>query len=515
MRAFARGFSPSAMVHAPPTSRAAETAPVDLLVVGGGINGAGIARDAAGRGLSVVLAEMGDLASATSSASSKLIHGGLRYLEHGALRLVREALTEREVLLRAAPHIIWPLRFVLPHDPAMRPAWMIRLGLRLYDGLGARRVLPGAERLDLARHPAGAPLRPHVRVGFAYSDCWVDDARLVALCAVDAAARGAAVLTRTRLDALEPAGGLWRARLTDLASGRTLTLDARAVANAAGPWVGRVAALRPGEGPRPRLVKGSHIVVPRLFEHDFAYILQNIDRRIVFALPFERRFTLIGTTDVEHAGPPGPVAASEEEVAYLVAAVGRWLTRPVRPEDVVHRFAGLRALADGGGSAASAASRDYRLVLDGGRRGGGPPLLHVVGGKITTFRRLAEQAVDRLAVELGRSTTPWTATATLPGGDVPGDGFDAWLADLRRRFPARDPALVERLARRYGTHAEPLLADPGEEIAAGIHAAELEHLARCEWARTAEDVLWRRTKQGLATGPEAAARIDARLATLV
>ncbi|WP_328702838.1 glycerol-3-phosphate dehydrogenase [Arenibaculum pallidiluteum] len=479
----------------------------DLLVVGGGINGAGIARDAAGRGLSVLLCEQGDLASATSSASTKLIHGGLRYLEHYEFRLVREALAEREVLLRAAPHIIWPLRFVLPHDRSMRPAWMLRLGLFLYDHLGGRRLLPPSRGIDLARHPAGAPLAEGFTRAFEYSDCWVEDSRLVVLNAMDAEARGARVLTRTRLVAARRERGLWIATLADLTTGATMEVSARGLVNAAGPWVADLLSARLGTPSRHkvRLVKGSHIVVPRVFEGDHAYILQNTDRRIVFAIPYEQRFTLIGTTDLDYSGDPASVAIAPEEVDYLCAATSRYFRKPVRPEDVVWSYSGVRPLQDDAEGDASKVTRDYVLEMD--TLHGGAPLLSVFGGKITTFRRLAEEAVDRIGHALGNGATRWTRDATLPGGDIPDADFDAFVAALGLEYPWLPEGLRRRYARSYGTLTRELLAGADRLAALGtcyggdVYEAELRWARDREYARTGEDFLWRRSKLGLHLSP--------------
>lgn len=477
--------------------------PVDVLVVGGGINGAGIARDAAGRGLSVVLCEQGDLAGATSSASTKLIHGGLRYLEYYEFRLVRAALQEREVLLRAAPHIIRPLRFVLPHDPSMRPAWLVRLGLFLYDHLGRRERLPGSAGVDLRGGPLGAPLRPGIARGFVYSDCWVEDSRLVVLTALDARERGATILTRTRLERAERVGGVWRAHLRALADGEPRVVEARAVVNAAGPWVDAVIRTRLNQtsAKTVRLVKGSHIVVPRLFDGDHAYILQNDDRRIVFAIPYEGRFTLIGTTDVDYTGDPAAAAISAEETAYLCRAVSRWLARPVTPADVVWSYSGVRPLFDDHihGNAA-AVTRDYVLDLDSG---GGAPLLSVFGGKITTFRRLAEEAVDRLGPHLGCAGGHWTAGVPLPGGDMAGADFARFLAQAQARWPWLPPALCRRLAGFYGTRMERIIGGAvdldglGADLGGGVTEAEVHYAADQEFARSGDDFLWRRSRLGL------------------
>ncbi|WP_348771497.1 glycerol-3-phosphate dehydrogenase [Azospirillum sp. SYSU D00513] len=477
----------------------------DLAIVGGGINGCGIARDAAGRGASVFLCEQGDLASATSSASTKLIHGGLRYLEYYEFRLVRESLREREVLWRMAPHIIWPLRFVLPHLPGLRPAWLLRTGLFLYDHLGGREKLPGARTLDLARDPAGQPLKPGFGRAFEYSDCWVEDARLVVLNAQDAARLGATVRTRTRLIEAVRRDGLWHATLEDTRTGRRSTIQARALVNAAGPWVAKLLeqGVRTDVDHRIRLVQGSHIVVRRLFEHDRCYIFQNADGRIVFAIPYERDFTLIGTTDRDYQGDPAAVRASDEEVAYLCAAAGEYFAKPVRVEDVVWTYSGVRPLYDDGASQAQAATRDYVLALDA--PAGQPPLLSVFGGKITTYRRLADHALAKLAPHLPAVAggNGWSSDATLPGGDFPMDGVDALVAELSGRYPFLPHRPLVRLVRAYGTRARDILGtakrleDLGRDFGQTLTEAEVRYLMREEWAQTAEDVLWRRSKLGL------------------
>jgi len=472
----------------------------DLLIIGGGINGCGIARDAAGRGLAVTLAEQGDLGGATSAASTKLIHGGLRYLEYGEFRLVREALQEREVLLRAAPHIVWPLRFVLPHHAGLRPWPVLRLGLFLYDHLGGRRLLPATRSLDLRHDPAGAPLTPGHRRGFEYSDCWVEDSRLVLLNARDAAARGARVLPRTRCVAAWRTEGLWQARLRDMATGAETEVAARALVNAAGPWVAEVLHQVAGSNApaRVRLVKGSHIVTRRLFDHDRCYIFQNADGRIVFAIPYEDDYTLIGTTDEDFTGDPATVAADAEEIAYLCAAVDTYFKRPIGPADVVWSYAGVRPLYDDGASAAQAATRDYVLRLTGA-----PPLLSVFGGKITTYRRLAEAALDALLPFLPQQGPAWTIAAPLPGGDFPWDGAAALSADLARRYPFLDAGMARRFIRRHGTEAAAILGDAkrledcGRHFGCGLTEREVAWMIAHEWARTPEDVLWRRSKLGL------------------
>ncbi|WP_026783417.1 glycerol-3-phosphate dehydrogenase [Pleomorphomonas koreensis] len=495
-------------------------AEVDILVIGGGINGCGIARDAAGRGYQVLLAEQSDLASGTSSASTKLIHGGLRYLEHYEFRLVREALTEREVLWAMAPHIVWPLRFVLPHHAGLRPAWLLRLGLFLYDHLGGRKRLPATRALDLCADAAGRPLKVGYRKGFEYSDCWVQDARLVALNAADAAARGATILTRTGVTAVVRDGDHWIATLTDMDTGASRTVTARLVVNAAGPWIDEVLRLVPGtpDVRNVRLVQGSHIVVPRLYDHDRAYIFQNADGRIVFAIPYETDFTLIGTTDRDYFGDPAAVRITEAETAYLTAAASEYFDKPVTPADVVWSYSGVRPLYDDGASKAQEATRDYVLKLDGDD--GAPKLLNVFGGKITTYRRLAESALERIGEALGKRGTPWTKGATLPGGDIPLGGLDDYASRLAAGRPGIDPALIHRLVRTYGSRTETILtgaavtADLGRDFGAGLTEAEVRYLVRREWAKSAEDILWRRTKLGLRVPREAAAGIDAFIATL-
>ncbi|HXV24745.1 MAG TPA: glycerol-3-phosphate dehydrogenase [Alphaproteobacteria bacterium] len=478
---------------------------VDLLVIGGGINGAGIARDAAGRGLKVLLAEQGDLAQGTSSASTKLIHGGLRYLEYYEFRLVREALKEREVLLANAPHIIWPLRFVLPHADYLRPAWMIRLGLLLYDHIGGRVRLPASRGVDLRSDPAGAPLKPKFTRGFSYSDCWVEDSRLVVLNAMDAAERGAAILTRTRCVSARPSGRAWQVLLQDL-NGSRRTVAAQGLVNAAGPWISEVAEKVIGRplGQPIRLVKGSHIVVPRLFEGEEAYILQNEDRRIVFAIPYERHFTLIGTTDLNYVGDPADATISREEIDYLCQAVGSYFRRPVTAADPVWTYSGVRPLYDDRRESASAVTRDYVLHLDTPE---GAPLLSVYGGKITTYRRLAEHALEKLAPHYPNSSGPWTARAPLPGGDIPDGDFDRFLAGLIARRPWLPKRLARRWARAYGTRVETMIggADGTDELGRhygeDLYQCEIDYLIQREWARASADILWRRSKLGLHLSP--------------
>ena len=512
---------PSAPVPTGPAPDAADMPTCDVLVVGAGINGAGIARDLTGRGLSVVLCEKDDIAAHTSSSSTKLIHGGLRYLEYYEFALVRKSLAEREVLLRSAPHIMWPLRFVMPHDPraTLRPAWMIRAGLFLYDHLARREVLPGSTTVDLRRHPAGVPLKPGFSTGFVYSDGWVDDARLVLLNVLDAAERGATVHTRTACVDLARGADGWLATLQG-PGGQRQQVRARAVVNAAGPW----AAQFLGEHahlPRSkslRLVKGSHIVVKRLFEHDHAYIFQNPDKRIIFAIPYEGDFTLIGTTDVEHHGAIGAARIDAEEIAYLCEQASRYFTQPLHPADVVWSYAGVRPLLDDASGDPSAITRDYALELDT-VSGTAAPMLSVWGGKITTYRRLAEEAVALLAGPLGIRQGAWTHQGCLPGGDLsewigppqrPDTDFARFVQVLGQRHPGLGTALGHRLARAYGSRVEQLLAEPaGAEVAPGLFERELHYLHRHEWAHSADDVLWRRSKLGLHLSPAERAAVAA------
>ena len=474
----------------------------DVIVIGGGINGCGIAMDAAGRGLRVLLCEQDDLASATSSRSSKLIHGGLRYLEFFEFGLVGKALAERETLLRNAPHIIRPMRFRLPHQPHLRPAWMIRLGLFLYDHLARRETLPGSHGVKLQ---ADSPLRPEITRGFEYSDAWVDDARLVVLVARAAAERGAVILPRTACVKAERQGDLWRVTLEDRRTGQRQQHRSRALVNAAGPWVsnllGQVIA---STSRRPlRLVKGSHIVVPRMYSAEHAYILQNVDNRIVFVIPFEEDFSLIGTTDVDYQGDPAAAAISDEETRYLLRLVNSHFQRQLTESDVLWSFAGVRALADEAGGKAQAASRDYMLDIESAP--GQAPLLSVLGGKITTYRRLAEQAADELCELLQRPSRAWTSAAALPGGDFPDHG--TLLADLQKLYPWLPEAIARRFARSYGTLTHELLGDcssldgMGRDFGAGLHALEVRYLIQHEWAASADDVLWRRSKLGLRLRP--------------
>jgi glycerol-3-phosphate dehydrogenase len=488
----------------------------DLAIIGGGINGCGIARDAAGRGNSVFLCEMNDLASGTSSWSTKLIHGGLRYLEYYEFRLVREALMEREVLWQIAPHIIHPLRFVLPHHRGLRPAWMLRLGLFLYDHLGGRKLLPSARSLDLTRDEVGRPLAPgRFTKGFEYSDCFVDDARLVVLNARDAAERGAVIRTRTRAtEAVRTAEG-WRVTIQDAVTGAQDTIRARVLVNAGGPWVEDVLTRKAGVNAKAkvRLVQGSHIVVRRLYEHDRAYIFQNEDGRIVFAIPYQGDFTLIGTTDRDFDGDPAKVSITPEEIIYLCASVSEYFAKPVRPEDVVWTYAGVRPLYDDGASEAKAATRDYVIELD---TPDNAPLLSIFGGKITTYRRLAEEALEHVASYLRGTTAPagWTAGAALPGGDLDVSALPALSNELLRDFPFLSRFHADRLSHAYGSRARRILdgaksmADLGQAFGASLTEREVKYLMAEEWARTAEDVVWRRSKLGLRLSADEVAALD-------
>ncbi|PJE27233.1 Aerobic glycerol-3-phosphate dehydrogenase [Pseudooceanicola marinus] len=517
---------------APPTDR------FDLFVIGGGVNGCGIARDAAGRGLRVGLAEMGDLAGATSSASTKLFHGGLRYLEYFEFRLVRESLIEREQLLKAMPHISWPMRFVLPIHPEMRfenstptsrllklvmpwmkgrrPAWLIRLGLFLYDNLGGREILPGTKSLSLDGTREGAPLKDSLHRAFEYSDAWVQDARLTVLNARDAARWGAQILPRTKVTGARPDGDGWQVDLQDAETGETRQISAKALVNAAGPWVADMLNGTLGRNSEAgiRLVRGSHIVTRRLYDHDKCYFFQGSDGRIIFAIPYEQDYTLIGTTDMDHPDPDQPPEITETEIDYLCAFASEYFREPVTRAQVVWTYSGVRPLYDDGASSASAATRDYTLRMEGS----GPPLLSVFGGKITTYRRLAEHAMDHLAEHFPTIRAPWTAGRPLPGGDFPVEEAEHRIAELLKAYPFLGPSGAQRLFRHYGTEAAEILgdassaADLGRDFGAGLSEAEVRHLMTREYARTAEDVVWRRTKLGLRLNEDQIAALDAWMA---
>ena len=495
----------------------------DLAVIGGGINGTGIARDAAGRGLSVFLCEMNDLASGTSSWSTKLIHGGLRYLEYYEFRLVREALAEREVLWAIAPHIIHPLRFVLPHRKGLRPAWLLRLGLFLYDHLGGRKRLPPTKVLDLATDPAGAPLElAEFSKAFEYSDCWVDDARLVVLNARDAADRGAIVSPRTKAVSAQRRDGQWALTVKDANTGVGETITARALVNAAGPWVETVLADAIGakSKARVRLVQGSHIVVKKMFDHDRAYILQNADSRVIFAIPYENDFTLVGTTDHDYSGDPKDVRASADEIAYLCEAVSRDFKKDILPSDVVWSYSGVRPLYDDGASEAKAATRDYVFELDEAQ--GVAPVLSIYGGKITTYRKLAEEALEWLAPFIPKAAKlppGWTGHAPLPGGDLGGEEIAQTIAGVRREFAFLTAAHAERIVKAYGSRARVWLqgarqmSDLGELFGATLTQSEVAYVINNEWAQTVDDIIWRRSKLGLHMTAAEQARLGAWLAS--
>ncbi|WP_299849804.1 glycerol-3-phosphate dehydrogenase [uncultured Roseovarius sp.] len=507
---------------------------VDLFVIGGGINGCGIARDAAGRGLRVELAEMNDLASATSSASTKLFHGGLRYLEYFEIRLVREALIERETLLRAMPHISWPMRFVLPYHRDMRfdvetptskllgfmmpwmkgrrPAWLIRLGLFLYDHLGGRKILPATSVVDLANDPAGRPLQDRFTKAYEYSDCWIEDSRLVVLNARDAEARGARINTRTRATRAERRADHWVISL-ESANGEMRQVRAGMLVNAGGPWVKDViegvAGINASEG--VRLVRGSHIVTRKLFDHDKCYFFQGEDGRIIFAIPYETDFTLIGTTDAEHADVGTRPVCTTKEADYLRKFAASYFSQPIEKSDIVWTYSGVRPLYDDGASSATAATRDYVLKV---RSDGGAPMLNVFGGKITTYRKLAEAALEKIMPFFPGATGPWTAGVAMPGGDFPMDGFDRLVADLAQDFPFLEQRQARRMVRAYGTEAREMLKDAdspddlGQDFGAGLSAREVRWLMDREYAHTAEDVVWRRTKLGLRMNDEQIAALD-------
>ncbi len=486
----------------------------DIFIIGGGINGCGIARDAVGRGYSVALCEMNDLASGTSSGSTKLIHGGLRYLEHYEFRLVREALSEREILWKMAPHIIWPLRFVLPHHKGLRPAWLLRLGLFIYDHIGGRKKLPATHTVDFNSHPSGEPLKQDFAKGFEYSDCWVNDARLVVLNAQDAASRGARVETRTRCTEARRKDGIWHIRTRDLLSGEEKQTTAKLLINASGPWVDEVLgnSLGDNNAKNVRLVQGSHIVVNKMFDHDRCYIFQNEDERIIFAIPYEQNYTLIGTTDQDFKGDVNDIRISGEEVTYLCEAASEYFKKPVREDDVVWTYSGVRPLYDDGASKAQEATRDYVLREDGNK--GDAPLLNVFGGKITTYRRLAESMMEKVEALIGQKSASWTVNSTLPGGDFDEEGFERLVNDVTLEHSYLEKDVVWRLVRSYGTNCRKILKNIksveglGQDFGAGLTEREVRYLIENEWARTAEDIVWRRSKLGIRMTDEQIAALD-------
>ena len=486
----------------------------DIFVIGGGINGCGVARDAAGRGYSVGLCEMNDLASGTSSGSTKLIHGGLRYLEHYEFRLVRKALHEREILWANAPHIIWPLRFVLPHHKGLRPAWLLRIGLFLYDHLGGRKKLPSSKSLNLRKAVAGEPLKKEFVSGFEYSDCWVNDSRLVILNAMDAAARGALIETHTKCIAAEHRDSLWHVTTQQKGSDETVTRTARMIVNAAGPWVDKIiqTASNAPTSHNVRLVQGSHIIVPKLYEHNRCYIFQNADDRIIFAIPYEQNYTLIGTTDQDYDGDPEKVAITDTEVAYLCGAASEYFEKSINKNDIVWTYSAVRPLVDDGATKAQEATRDYVLQWQAGEET--PPFLNIFGGKITTYRRLAETVLERVEQKLGKKAGEWTINAPLPGGDFPMEGFGELLQGARDRYPFLKRNQSERMLRAYGTRLFDLLGDAGETADLGfdfgeeLYEKEVRYLMEHEWAKTADDILWRRSKIGIGMNQEQVEALD-------
>ncbi len=491
------------------------TAVHDIFVIGGGINGCGIARDAAGRGYSVGLAEMNDFASGTSSGATKLIHGGLRYLEYYEFRLVREALMEREILWAMAPHIIWPMRFVLPfHKGGIRPAWLVRLGLFLYDHLGGRKLLPPTSTLNMKTDPAAKPLKPLFDKAFEYSDGWVNDARMVVLNAKDAQNRGASIHVRTEVVSAIAENGLWTITLRDRASGETRSVQSRMLVNAGGPWVDKViqGVFGKNDAHNVRLVQGSHIVIKKKFDDPRAYFFQNPDNRIIFAIPYENDFTLIGTTDKDYQGDPCDVKIGEDEIDYLCNAASEYFVEPVTRNDLVWSYSAVRPLFDDGASKAQEATRDYVLKVE--KADGGAALLNVFGGKLTTYRRLSEHALKKIGEAIGEKGKPWTANSKLPGGDFPATGYETQVDRLRKDFVFLKSEHAARYIRLYGTHAWSMLGDAASYDELGAHfggnlfEAEVKWLVEEEWARTAEDVIWRRTKEGLRLSKDETATLE-------
>jgi len=484
----------------------------DIVVVGGGINGTGIARDAAGRGLSVLLCEQDDLGRYTSSSSTKLIHGGLRYLEHYDFKLVRHSLQEREVLLKSAPHIIWPLRFILPHHRLLRPRWMIRLGLFLYDHLGKRKMLAASTAVNLRTHVSGKALKKEFRHGFEYSDCWVQDARIVILNALDASSHGATIAPRTKCVSLQRNEDSWTVTLASQPDDERRTVRARCIVNAAGPWVEQVAGLdeQTQTAHGVRLVKGSHIVVPALFDHPYAYIFQNSDGRILFAIPYEKDYTLLGTTDVEIESDPAAATISKEEIDYICESASQYFAAPVKPDDVVFSYAGVRPLFDDAKENASEATRDYVLHMNDQ----GPPVVSVYGGKLTTYRKLSEQVVNMLCESLSSNNGPWTSGSVLPGGNIADYDYEAFQRACLATYPWCDPGVVKLLARNYGTRITRILDDlnsmeqMGVHFGANLYQVEVEYLVREEWALSVDDIIYRRTRAGLHGGQQLREKLD-------
>ncbi len=486
----------------------------DVFVIGGGVNGCGIARDAIGRGFSTCLVEMDDIASGTSAWSSKLIHGGLRYLEHHEFKLVRKALSEREVLLKSAPHIIWPMRFVLPHHKGLRPAWLLRLGLFLYDHIGKRVLLPGTTTVNLKTAEVGKPLKPIFSKGFEYSDCWVNDARLVLLNAMDAAERGAVIKTRTQCISAKCIGEYWEIKTKNTNSGEEENFKAKLIVNAAGPWVDNIIgeALGKSEAKNVRLVQGSHIIVPKLHDHDHAYIFQNADNRIIFALPYEQDYTLIGTTDRDYEGEPRDVKITPQEITYLCDAASEYFKTPIKEDTIVWTYAGVRSLYDDGVTAAQEATRDYILREDG--KDNEPRVINIFGGKITTYRQLAHSMMKKIETILGARKPAWTQDFHLPGGDFEVDGFDALVEEVTQKYPFIKHLQAWRLVRSYGTYVWKMLdgvkntKDMGKDFGANLTELEVRYMMEHEWAQTAEDILWRRSKLGLKMTNEEVSTLD-------
>lgn len=486
----------------------------DIFIIGGGINGLGIARDAVGRGFSVTLCEANDLGSGTSSASTKLVHGGLRYLEHYEFALVRKALKEREILWKMAPHIIWPLRFILPYHSGLRPAWMLRLGLFLYDYIGGRKLLPPTQSINLQSHPTGQPLKGNFKKGFEYSDCWVEDSRMVVLNAQDTLAKGGDIRTRTKVTKAEKIAGGWQITVEDQRNGKTDIINAKLLINAAGPWVDEVLAQTMGrnDAKNVRLVRGSHIVVPKIYDHDRAYIFQNTDDRIIFAIPYERDFTLIGTTDADHGKTMGEVKIAPEEVDYLCEMASAYFNKPVTQKDVVWTYSGVRPLFDDGATKAQEATRDYVIRQEGDLESGA--LLNIFGGKITTYRVLGEAMMEYVEALLGQRGPAWTENSTLPGGDFGAEDYDKICAQYTAQYPNIDKALIARLVRAYGTRTLAILngktdmASLGQSFGAGLYEAEIRYQIKHEWSECADDVLFRRTKLGIRMTPAERQKVD-------
>jgi glycerol-3-phosphate dehydrogenase len=485
----------------------------DVFVAGGGINGIGVARDAAGRGYSVCLCEMNDFASGTSSNSTKLIHGGLRYLEHYKFRLVQESLKEREVLLKMAPHIIWPMRFILPHSKGMRPAWLLRLGLFLYDHLGFRKILPGTSYVELNKSELGSPLKNTFKFGYEYSDCWVDDSRLVILNAVDASSKGANIKNYCKVTNVSKSDGIWSITTTDSIDGKQNLYKAKCFINASGPWIDNVlqSSFKKKDSKNVRLVRGSHIVVNKLFDHDRSYICQNDDNRIFFMIPYEDKFTLIGTTDIDHGQSAGNVEISKEEKLYICESANEYLNREIGLKDIVWSYSGVRPLYDDGASAAQEATRDYVIKAE---KSESSLMINIFGGKITTYRRLSESILKHVEEFLGSKGDPWTNHSSLPGGDIDVDGQLDLQNKLQKKYPFLTQETIKRLVRSYGTISFNILGDAehidslGKHFGSSLYEREVAYLIQEEWARTSYDILFRRSKLGLSFSKDEIKNLD-------